>query len=58
MKVLFQLTDEDAQYLAMKVIERELSEDELRRVKKGLEFGLEYWEEVMITAIKEIADEK
>lgn len=58
MKVLFQLRDEDAQYLAVKMIGRELSDYELERVTKGLEFGLECWEGVMIAAIWEIADEK
>ncbi|MCD6456678.1 MAG: hypothetical protein J7K81_07835 [Methanophagales archaeon] len=55
--ILFLLTDEDAQILAKERIGRELSYDELERVKKGLEFGLECWEEVMITAIEEVADE-
>ena len=40
------------------MIGRELSDYELERVTKGLEFGLECWEEVMIAAIWEIADEK
>ena len=58
MKILFQLTDEDAQILAMKKIGRKLSAEELEKVKTGLEFGLEYWEEVIITAIEEIVSDK
>ena len=58
MKTLFRLTDEDAQILAREKIGRELTGCELERIKKGLEFGLECWEEVMITAIEEVADEK
>ena len=57
-KILFQLTDEDAQILAMKKIGRKLSAEELEKVKTGLEFGLEYWEEVIITAIEEIVSDK
>ena len=58
MKILFQLQDEDAQILARENIGRELTDDELERVKKLLEFGLECWGDVMITAIDEIVDEK
>lgn len=54
MKVLFVLTDEDAQILARDKVGRELTDDELECVKKGVEFGLECWEEVMNTAIEEV----
>lgn len=51
--VLFILTDEDAQTMAQTQIGRALTEDELYSVRKGLEWGLECWAEVMETAIEE-----
>ena len=56
MKILFQLSDEDAQFLAKEKIGRELTDCELELVQKCLEFGLECWEEVMITAIEEVEE--
>ena len=51
--VLFILTDADAQIMAKERIGRELTEDELYSVRKGLEWGLECWNEVMSVAIDE-----
>ncbi len=53
MKILFQLTDEDAQELALRKIGRELTEMELYNVKKGVAWGLDCWSDVMIDSIKE-----
>ena len=58
MKILFLLQDEDAQIIARAKIGRELTDDELELVKKGVEFGLECWEEVMTTAIEEVENNK
>lgn len=49
---LFVLTEEDAQIIAREVVGRELSSEELRYVKKGLEYGFDDWAEVMTIAIK------
>lgn len=54
MKNLFVISVGDIQYLAEKKIGRKLAIEELEQVKKGLEFGLEYWEEVVETAIDEV----
>ena len=53
-RALFVLTVADAQFEAMRLIGRKLSDSELYRVGKGLQFGLECWDEVMKTAIIEI----
>lgn len=57
MKCLFSIGVDDAQYVAQKRIGRKLTFDELKRVKKGIEFGLELcWEDVLKTAIDEVAE--
>ena len=48
---LFVLTVEDAQFAAKDLLGRELKEEELRSVRKGIEWGLEGWPEVMRSAI-------
>jgi len=59
MKYIFTISLDDVQYLAKEKIGRKLNYDELEQVKKGVEFGLEpCWEEVVITAIEEITEEK
>jgi len=57
-KILFCLVEADAQELAKQQIGRELTEQELYQVQKGLEFGFEFWEEVMRTAIEETVKTK
>jgi len=57
MKRIFCISDEDVQNIALWKIGRKLSYDELYRVQKGIEFGLECWEEVVIYAIREITEE-
>ena len=54
MKCIFTIQDEDAQHVAKRKIGRELTAEELDRVKKGVEFGLDCWEEVVIFAIEEL----
>ena len=49
---IFTITSEEVQKIAKEVIGRELTEEELRRVKKGIEFGLECWEDVVRAAIE------
>lgn len=54
MKDIFVISVEDVQYVAKKKIGRELTIEELQRIKKGVEFGLECWEDVIIYAIDEL----
>jgi len=53
-RVIFQITDLDVQFVAERKLGRSLSEDELDLVKKGVEFGLECWEEVVGYAIADL----
>jgi len=54
MKDIFVISVEDVQYVAKEKIGRELTIEELEQVQKGVEFGLECWEEVIIYAIDEL----
>jgi len=54
MENIFAISVEDVQYLAKKKFGRELTIEELEQVQKGVEFGLECWEDVIITAIEEL----
>jgi len=54
MKNVFVISVEDVQYFAKKKLGRKLSIEELEQVQKGVEFGLECWEDVVITAIEEL----
>jgi len=54
MRDIFVISVEDVQYVAKEKIGRELTIEELEQVKKGVEFGLECWEEVVIYAIEEL----
>lgn len=54
MRDIFVISVEDVQYVAKEKIGRELTIEELERVKKGVEFGLECWEDVIIYAIDEL----
>lgn len=54
-RILHVIVEDDAQALAKKIIGRELTEDELYSVKKGLEHGLsDYWVSLE-TAIQDVA---
>jgi hypothetical protein len=57
MENIFTVPVEDTQHLAKETIGRKLTIEELEQVKKGVEFGLEYWEDVVITAIKELENQ-
>ena len=57
MKNVFTINREDVQRIAMKKLGRKLTTEEIKRVKKGVEFGLECWEEVVNYAIKEVMEE-
>ena len=50
---IFGLTEADAQIMAADLIGRPLTDEEMRRVKKDLNAGLEGWQEIMATAITE-----
>lgn len=59
MDYIFQIGVDDAQNIARQRIGRELSIEELERVRKGVEFGLELsWDVVLKTAIDEVASEE
>ena len=56
MNYIFKIGVDDAQNIALKRIGRKLTLEELERVKKGVEFGLELsWDVVVKTAIDEVA---
>ena len=55
MDCIFKIGVDDAQEIALKRIGRELTIEELKQVRKGVEFGLELsWDVVVKTAIDEI----
>ncbi len=57
MRNVFCISVEDVQLIASQRIGRKLTFDELRQVKKGVEFGLELcWDEVVKTAIDELTE--
>lgn len=58
MKNVFAISAKGVQFLAEKKFGRKLNQNELERVKKGIEFGLECWEDVVINAIAELANLK
>jgi len=55
---IFVITKEDVQSIAQKRFGRKLNVEELEQVQKGVEFGLECWEEVVIEAISELLERK
>ena len=52
-KTLFVLTEEDAQILAAQMEIEPLTDDQIRRVRRGVESGLEGWSDVLEAAIRE-----
>jgi hypothetical protein len=54
MRNIFTIPVEDVQYIAQKKIGRKLNFRELEMVQKGVEFGLECWDEVVGYAIDEL----
>ncbi|MBU2540750.1 MAG: hypothetical protein KJ593_02510 [Candidatus Omnitrophica bacterium] len=55
-EVIFLLQLEDVQEEAMQKLNRSLTADELYEVKKGVEFGLEHWPEVVRHAIDNLKE--
>jgi hypothetical protein len=55
---IFQIGLDDVQYAARTIVGRELTIEELEQVQKGVEFGLECWEDVVIYAIEDLVPEK
>ena len=51
--LIFGITVEDVQRIAIDKLERELSIEELDDVKKGVDYGLVIWDEVVRNAINE-----
>lgn len=58
MKNIFIISAKDVQYIAKKKFGKKLTFEELERVQKGVEFGLEHWEDVITTAIEELENIK
>ena len=58
MNHIFKIGIDDAQIMAMERYGRELDEFELEYVKKGIEWGLECWHEVMGIAMDELEESK
>jgi hypothetical protein len=59
MKPVFVLTEADVlQVAGRKFGVSELTEEQMHQVKKGIEFGLECWEEVVTAALQEVLDKK
>jgi predicted P-loop ATPase/GTPase len=54
MRYIFTVPVEDVQYLAMEKFGRKLNFYELEQVKKGVEFGLECWEDVVKYALSDL----
>ncbi len=55
-KNIFVISKKDVQDIALRKFGEKLSIEELEQVKKGIEFGLECWEEVVIDAISEVLE--
>ena len=53
----FALSDEDLQWIAKDVIKRDLTEDEIHQVRKGVEAGLDDWSEIAAIAIRGVTGE-
>ena len=53
MKNIFTIPVADVQRIAKEKVGRKLTIEELERVKDSVEFGLEYWEDVVKIAIEE-----
>jgi hypothetical protein len=56
MRNIFVISVEDVQYLAKEKIGRKLTIEELEQVQRGVEFGLECWQNVAEDAIVELQD--
>ncbi len=54
MRTIFKISVEDVQSIANKKLRRKLTLEELKVIKKGVECGLEYWEEIVGYAIDEL----
>ena len=55
-KNIFVISKKDVQDIALRKFGEKLSIEELEQIKKGIEFGLECWEEVVIGAISEVLE--
>ena len=59
MKPVFVLTEADVlQVAGRKFGVNELTEEHMYQVKKGIEFGMECWEEVVTAALQEVLNKK
>lgn len=57
-KILYLIGEADVQALARREFQVSLSEEELNRVAKGIEWGLLDWTTVVKTAIEEVLKNK
>ena len=55
-KNIFVISKKDVQDIALRKFGEKLSIEELEQIKKGIEFGLKCWEEVVIDAISEVLE--
>jgi len=56
MKDFFVITVEEIQHIANKILKRYLDIEEIQQVQKRVQFGLECWEDVVITAIESLQE--
>ena len=56
MEEMFSISVEDVQEIAVKKIKRKLTIDELYKVRKGIQSGLQHWTEIVVYAIDEVVD--
>jgi len=57
-EIIYVISVADVQFLAERVLDRQLDYDEMYSVKKGVEWGMDYWDEVVIAAIKNLPQKK
>ncbi|MDY0083342.1 MAG: hypothetical protein RBR74_09190 [Ignavibacteriaceae bacterium] len=57
-EIIYVISVADVQFLAERVLDRQLDYDEMYSVKKGVEWGMDYWDEVVIEAIKNLPQKK
>ncbi len=53
-EIIYSITVADVQFWAEKVIGRVLDYDEMYSVRKGVEWGMDYWDEVVREAINNL----
>jgi hypothetical protein len=57
-EIIYAISVADVQFWAEKVLGRLLDYDEMCSVRKGVEWGMEYWDEVVREAINNLPQKK